>query len=61
MTELTHLRCDRCTDDILLNLREKSRYKSNWAFITHDLNVYDICPTCWAIIAKHAGLKPKAK
>ena len=48
MSQFRHLRCDRCTDDIVLDPDKVSR--SGWAYVYVGVDTYDLCPNCWKLI-----------
>lgn len=59
MTEIKHLRCDRCGDNMTVDrslmLSETARL---WTHCTVNLNDYDFCPRCWKEILKLANVDP---
>lgn len=46
MTEIRHLRCDRCDIDIILNSRDRLP-EHGWVYCMAGLDRYDFCPSCW--------------
>jgi hypothetical protein len=59
MIQVTKLRCDRCETNSTFDPRKQFLRQTGWVRVEHDLQTYDICPSCWQFIADHAGLKPK--
>jgi hypothetical protein len=57
MTEMRHLRCDRCDDDILVRADTYSDADKDWASCRSHLTKFDFCPRCWAQILELAGVK----
>jgi hypothetical protein len=55
MTEMRHLRCDRCTDDILIRTGSAFSSKHGWARCQVGVKFFDLCPNCWAV-----AIKPEA-
>ena len=52
MTEIRHLRCDRCDDDIVIDSRRSlSDTERGWVqVLARDLERHDFCPNCWHAI-----------
>ena len=54
MSELKHLRCDRCTENEIFDpLNDAERYFSGngWAHVQVGPKHFDLCPNCWNAIA----------
>ena len=51
MTELRHLRCDRCDVDVIADDRMQER---EWARCMIGLEKIDFCPACWRTILEFA-------
>lgn len=49
MTEIKHLRCDRCGRDMIVDDRSRLLGEAArlWAHCTAHLDDYDYCPLCW--------------
>lgn len=48
MTEIRHLRCDRCDVDLVVDSRHiRSDAERGWAHCMIGLERLDFCPTCW--------------
>jgi hypothetical protein len=59
MTEVSHLRCDRCDRDVITDLFDKDRERG-WAHCRIELMHFDFCPSCWKAILELANVeKPK--
>ena len=53
MTEVKHLRCDRCNDDILIvSGKTPTIAERGWVQVwrSADLSRLDFCPNCWSLI-----------
>ena len=59
MSELKHLRCDRCTDDEVFDPFDSKRFfnEGGWARVEVGSQYFDICPNCWKLIAEKEDLK----
>lgn len=44
MTEVVHLRCDRCEVDVISDAMTAPK---GWARIMVDLHLLHYCPVCW--------------
>lgn len=49
MSEISHLRCDRCDLDIIVDQRSlmSERASRDWARCMVGFDNYDFCPSCW--------------
>ena len=51
MTEIVHLRCDRCDVDVVLDSRRlMSDNERSWVRCSIGLERLDFCPACWRAI-----------
>jgi hypothetical protein len=46
MTEIVHMRCDRCGEDTVSEVG----YIEGWALCRVNLKRHDFCPACWKAI-----------
>jgi hypothetical protein len=61
MTEITHVRCDRCGKDTVLHLEFPIRDKLGWAHCIIQFQTLDFCPSCWQEILTLAKVKLNAE
>lgn len=56
MSEIRHLRCDRCDVDIIIDPRsfDEKATGRDWARCMVALDSYDFCPNCWRDILTFA-------
>jgi hypothetical protein len=59
MTEITHLRCDRCSRDVAFD-NQSLRREKGWVRCRVDLDGIDFCPACWKAIMDAAGIDIEA-
>ena len=59
MSELKHLRCDRCTEEEVFDPdkdAERFLYGNGWARIQVGSQYFDLCPNCWNAILLKEGI-----
>jgi hypothetical protein len=60
MTEMRHLRCDRCDVDIVVSsARLHTDAERGWVNCRVDLKSYDFCSSCWKEMMTLANVKPE--
>jgi hypothetical protein len=54
MTQMRHLRCNRCDDDIVVNAIDFDLHEAEvgWVYCRRGFDRWDFCPSCWEIILK---------
>ena len=58
MTEIRHIRCDRCDFDVVVDYsKPRSVNEDDWADVRIGLKHTNFCPECWKIMCKLAGVK----
>lgn len=55
MTEVIHLRCDRCDVDAVNSHLHQPK---GWARVSIDLHMLHFCPTCWRDMLALAKVEP---
>jgi len=63
MTEMRHLRCDRCDDDIVIRSdRVLADSERGWVYVMGGgLERYDFCPNCWREMLELAKVQLKER
>ena len=59
MSTMTHLRCDRCNQDLVFDPEKMFRAQTGWARVVIGVVEYDLCQECWNNMADDANLKRK--
>jgi hypothetical protein len=57
MTQIIHLRCDRCGKDAAHDRQKLSR-QTGWANCMVGFATYDFCPSCWKDMLARANVEP---